>query len=82
MKSPYLKRNVKHYARLSSAINNMCAEHDFSDELTSGVLQALINSVTLIAPPPGGRECVAFFLQAFNFGSWFGILRGNFGGPF
>lgn len=42
----------------------MCAEHDFSDELTSGVLQALINSVTLIAPPPGGRECVAFFLQA------------------
>ena len=21
------------------------------------------------------------FLQAFNFGSWFGILRGNFGGP-
>ena len=41
----------------------MCAEHDFSDELTSGVLQALINSVTLIAPPPGGRERVAFFYK-------------------
>lgn len=45
----------------------MCAEHDFSDELTSGVLQALINSVTLIAPPPGGRECVAFFFTSFQF---------------
>lgn len=55
------KENVKHRARLRSAINNMCAEHDFSDELTRGVLQALINSVTVIAPPPGGRERVASF---------------------
>lgn len=48
----------------------MCAEHDFSDELTRGVLQALINSVTLIAPPPGGRECVAFFLFFTSFQFW------------
>lgn len=55
------KENVKHRARLRSAINNMCAEHDFSDELTRGALQALINSVTVIAPPPGSRERVASF---------------------
>lgn len=53
--------NVKHHARLISAINNVCAEHDFSDELTHGVLQALINSVTLVAPPPGGQKRVASF---------------------
>lgn len=58
---PKKKENVKHRARLRSAINNMCAEHDFSDELTRGALQALINSVTVIAPPPGGRELVASF---------------------
>lgn len=57
------KKNVKHRARLRSAINNMCAEHDFSDELTRGALQALINSVTVIAPPPGGRERVASFYK-------------------
>lgn len=62
---PLLKKeeNVKHRARLRTAINNMCTEHDFLDELTRGDLQALINSSTLIAPPPGGRECVASFYK-------------------
>jgi hypothetical protein len=60
----------------------MCAEHDFFDELTHSVLQALITSVTPLALPPRGQERVASFYKLSFFGNAFGILRENFGGLF
>lgn len=68
LKSPSLPGGIYHTQCVPHICYKyyVCTGHDFA-ELTPGVLQALINSVTLIAPPPGGPERVAIFLYAFIF---------------